>query len=118
MLISVLMIFSSPSFETEVSSRWRFFLMTSSSTVRLESLLEVEAVGLTLEPRERGVESLIISFEGVEDRDVESSNAESLKMNKKIKNMKISQVAFVSYDFLVPALAVFFEFFAEFSTFF
>lgn len=76
------MIFSSPSFETEVSSLCRFLLMTSSSTVRLESLLEVEAVGLTLEPRDLGVESLIMSFEGVDDLEVESSNAESLKKKR------------------------------------
>lgn len=79
-MISVFTIFSSPSFETEVSSRCRFFLTVSSSAVLLESLLDVDAVGLTLEPRERGVESLVISFEGVDDREFESSSAESLEI--------------------------------------
>lgn len=83
MLISALLIFSSPSFETDVSRRWRFFFMTSSSMVLFDSLLdvvEVDAVGFTLEPRERGVESFEMSFEGVDEREVDaSSNVESLK---------------------------------------
>jgi hypothetical protein len=57
--------------------------MTSSSTVLLDSLLEVvdvDAVGFWLDPRERGVESLGTSLDGVDERDVEaSSNVESLK---------------------------------------
>lgn len=52
--------------------------------VLLDSLLEVvdvDAVGFWLDPRERGVlESLGTSFDGVDERDVEaSSNVESLK---------------------------------------
>lgn len=50
----------------------------------LDSLLavvELDAVGLTLDPLEReGVESLTTSLDGVEERDVESSNVESLKV--------------------------------------
>ena len=90
MLISVLLIFSSPSFETDVSSRWRFFLMTSSSTL-LDSLLvvvevEADAVGFWLDPRERGVESFGTSFDGVEEREVDASSNVSLKMGKKKTN--------------------------------
>lgn len=84
MFISVLLILSSPSMDTEVSRRWRFFFMTSSSMDLLDSLLavvELDAVGLTLDPLEReGVESLTTSLDGVEERDVESSNVESLKV--------------------------------------
>lgn len=51
--------------------------------VLMDSLLEVvdvDAVGFWLDPRERGVESLGTSFDGVDERDVEaSSNVESLK---------------------------------------
>jgi hypothetical protein len=51
--------------------------------VLLDSLLEVvevDAVGFWLDPRERGVESLGTSLDGVDERDVEaSSNVESLK---------------------------------------
>lgn len=81
MFISVLLIFSSPSFDTDVSSRGRFFFMTSSSMVLFDSLLEVvEVDGFTLEPRERGVVSFATSFEGVDEREVDaSSNVESLK---------------------------------------
>ena len=82
MLISVLLIFSSPSFDTEVSSRGRFLLVASSSAVLFVSLLagvELDAVGLTLDPLERGVVSFTTSFEGVDEREVLSSNVESLK---------------------------------------
>lgn len=84
MLISVRLIRSSPSFETDVSRRCRFFLMTSSSDVvlllllddeSLELVVEAAAIGFWLEPRDGcfGVDSLT-SFEGVEERDVEASS--------------------------------------------
>lgn len=86
MVISVLVSFSSPSFDTLVSSRWRFLLVASSSEGLFDSLLEdvevADADGLTLEPREREVEgSLAISFEGVDEREVASSFVVSLKVS-------------------------------------
>lgn len=117
MMISVLLIFSSPSLETEVSSLWRFFLTTSSSAVLVESFDVVDVVGFTLEPRERGVVSLARSFDGVDERDVEaSSSVESLKKHK-LQTWRLRLKLYKTYDFLTPAFATFFAPFEDFSIF-
>lgn len=74
MLISVLLIFSSPSFDTDVSRRCRFFLMTSSSETLLVSFTVDDVAGFWLEPRDPLVDVSLTSFEGVEEREVEASS--------------------------------------------
>lgn len=84
---------SVPSLDTLVSRRWRLRLIASSSAVLIfdgsfvELLLlpplipdDADVVGFTLDPLDRGASFVIISFDGVEDRDAESSLASLTKV--------------------------------------